>query len=72
MNIPAVVSVGTQLTPALDGKSVIVDGFGGTVYIEPDEKAACRHARKAGKKTLGCAPHCCAGEGTGKYYAGRT
>ncbi len=38
MNIPAVVSIGDRLTAQLDGKTIIVDGFTGTVYIEPDEK----------------------------------
>lgn len=50
MNIPAVVSVGTQLTPALDGKSVIVDGFTGTVYIEPDEKTLAVMREKQAKE----------------------
>lgn len=37
MNIPAVIGVGDALSAAYDGKEAIVDGFTGTVYIDPDE-----------------------------------
>lgn len=36
MGIPAVIGVGGILSPELDGKETIVDGFTGMVYIEPD------------------------------------
>ncbi len=38
MNIPAVIGLQEALTEDADGKLAIVDGFTGTVYIEPDEK----------------------------------
>ena len=37
MGIPAVVDTGIDLQTDMDGKEAIVDGFEGTVYIEPDE-----------------------------------
>ena len=41
MNIPAIVSMGDMLCEKLDGKYAIVDGYSGTLYIEPD-KETCR------------------------------
>lgn len=38
MNIPAVISLGEELIREYDGKCCILDGFTGTVYIEPDEE----------------------------------
>ena len=38
MNIPAVIGVGDALTPEYEGKTAIVDGTNGKIYIEPDEK----------------------------------
>ena len=38
MNIPAIVSTGDTLEDSFDGKLAIVDGFTGTLYLEPDEK----------------------------------
>lgn len=38
MNIPAVISLGEELVREYDGKYCILDGFTGTVYIEPDEE----------------------------------
>lgn len=38
MNIPAIVSIGDALKDDFDGKSAIVDGFTGTLYLDPDEK----------------------------------
>ncbi len=35
MNIPAIVSIGNELKEDYDGKFAIVDGFTGTIYIEP-------------------------------------
>lgn len=37
MNIPAVIGVGSELKDEYDGKLAVVDGFTGTVYIEPEE-----------------------------------
>ncbi|MDR0362006.1 MAG: phosphoenolpyruvate--protein phosphotransferase [Planctomycetota bacterium] len=37
MGLPAVVGVGDVLTEAMDAKMVIVDGFSGAVYVEPDD-----------------------------------
>ena len=39
MNIPAVIGV-SELTEEYSGKNAIVDGYTGTVYIEPDEKTS--------------------------------
>jgi phosphoenolpyruvate-protein phosphotransferase (PTS system enzyme I) len=38
MGIPAIIGLGDSLNESLDGKYVIVDGFNGKVYIEPDEQ----------------------------------
>ena len=38
MNIPAVIGLGEELSPEYNGKTAIVDGFTGTIYIEPDEE----------------------------------
>lgn len=38
MNIPALVGMGASLTEEYDGRFAIVDGYSGTLYIEPDEK----------------------------------
>lgn len=38
MNIPAVIGLQDGLTEDLDGKTAVVDGFTGTVYLDPDEK----------------------------------
>lgn len=37
MNIPAVIGVGEDLKEEYDGKLAVVDGFTGTIYIEPEE-----------------------------------
>jgi len=37
MNIPAIIGVGDELKSEYHGKYTIVDGFTGTVYIEPSE-----------------------------------
>lgn len=37
MNIPALINTNIELLNEYDGKEAIVDGFTGTVYIEPDE-----------------------------------
>lgn len=38
MNIPAVIGIGEDLLEDYHGKSAIVDGFTGTIYIDPDEE----------------------------------
>lgn len=38
MNIPAVIGLQEGLTEDWDGKTAVVDGFTGTVYLDPDEK----------------------------------
>lgn len=38
MNIPALVGMGASLSEEYEGRFAIVDGYSGTLYIEPDEK----------------------------------
>lgn len=38
MNIPAVISLGEELRQEYDGKIAAIDGFTGTLYIDPDEE----------------------------------
>ncbi|HIV41240.1 MAG TPA: phosphoenolpyruvate--protein phosphotransferase [Candidatus Mediterraneibacter guildfordensis] len=38
MNIPAVIGLGEDLKEEYNGKDAIIDGFTGTLYIEPDEE----------------------------------
>ena len=38
MNIPAVIGLGEDLKAEYNGKDAIIDGFTGTLYIEPDEE----------------------------------
>lgn len=47
MNIPAVVGAGDSLRAEYDGKEAIVDGFTGTVYVEPDANTIGRLRKKA-------------------------
>jgi len=47
MNIPAVVGAGDSLRAEYDGKEAIVDGFAGTVYVEPDANTIGRLRKKA-------------------------
>lgn len=47
MNIPAIIGVGDKLEKSFDGKEAIVDGFTGTVYIEPDEQTFSKLKEKA-------------------------
>ncbi len=46
MGIPAVVSAGTELRPEVDGKTAVIDGFTGMVYIDPDETTLADMRRK--------------------------
>lgn len=38
MNIPALVGMGASISEEYDGRYAILDGYSGTLYIEPDEK----------------------------------
>ncbi|GHU51192.1 phosphoenolpyruvate-protein phosphotransferase [Clostridia bacterium] len=40
MGLPAVIGLGAVLDPGLEGKHAILDGFTGTLYIEPDAETA--------------------------------
>jgi len=40
MLIPAVVGTGAEITTSFDGKPAILDGFTGTLYIEPDDETS--------------------------------
>lgn len=46
MGIPAVIGLGTSLSQEFDGKLSILDGFTGTVYIEPDKETLCNMQKK--------------------------
>ena len=46
LGIAAVVSTGTQLHNDVDGKTAIVDGTTGTVYIDPDEETLERMKKR--------------------------
>lgn len=46
MGIPAIVGLGEELSDDLSGKTAIIDGFDGTVYIEPDEETDRRMQEK--------------------------
>ena len=37
MNIPAIIGMGENLAERFDGAEAVIDGFTGTLYIEPDE-----------------------------------
>lgn len=38
MNIPAVINIGVELKPEYDGMLACVDGFTGTVYLDPNDQ----------------------------------
>lgn len=46
MNIPAVIGTGEALAQEYNGENAIVDGFTGTVYINPDEETLRRLSLK--------------------------
>lgn len=46
MGIPAIVGLGEKLSDDFSGKTAIIDGFDGTVYIEPDEETDRRMQEK--------------------------
>lgn len=49
MNIPAVIGLGEDLKPEYNGKDAIIDGFTGTLYIEPDEETTKAMQEKRAK-----------------------
>ncbi|MDR2974492.1 MAG: phosphoenolpyruvate--protein phosphotransferase [Propionibacteriaceae bacterium] len=46
MGIPAIIGLGADLTPDLEGDEVIVDGSAGELYIDPDDHARAVLAKK--------------------------
>ena len=56
MNIPAVIGLGERLSQEYDGKDAVIDGFTGTLYIDPDEKTLAamqeKRARDLEQKAL--------------------
>lgn len=49
MNIPAVIGAKGALNDEYNGKDAIIDGFTGTLYIEPDEKTIAQMTQKKNK-----------------------
>ena len=49
MNIPAVISLGEDLTQKYSGRDAIIDGFTGTLYIDPDEETMKEMQEKRAK-----------------------
>lgn len=49
MNIPAIIGMGESLLPEYDGKMAAIDGFTGTLYIEPDEETMKEMQEKRAK-----------------------
>lgn len=49
MNIPAVIGLGEALRQEYDGKDAVIDGFTGTLYIEPDEETMKEMQEKRAK-----------------------
>lgn len=46
MNIPAVISLGENLMREYEGRSAIIDGYGGKLFIEPDEETISFYREK--------------------------
>ena len=49
MNIPAVIGLGEELSQEYDGKEASIDGFTGTLYIDPDEETMKEMQEKRAK-----------------------
>ena len=49
MNIPAVIGLGEELLSEYDGKTAAIDGFTGTLYIEPDDETMAAMQEKRAK-----------------------
>ncbi|MCL2877646.1 MAG: phosphoenolpyruvate--protein phosphotransferase [Acidobacteria bacterium] len=46
MGIPAVIGMGAELAAEMDGKTAILDGFTGTLYVEPDDAICAMMSNK--------------------------
>ncbi len=46
IGIPAIVSANIEISDALNGKTVVVDGYGGKIYLDPDEETLSRAAAR--------------------------
>ncbi len=46
MNIPALIGVNVALSDELEGKTAIVDGFSGVLYIDPDEETLSKMQKR--------------------------
>ena len=57
--IPAVIGLGESLKEEYDGKTIIIDGYEGKIYIEPE---LCNSNEDAG--TQGCESETCQESGT--------
>lgn len=49
MNIPAVIGLGEALSLQYDGQMAVIDGFTGTLYIDPDEETLVAMKEKRAK-----------------------
>ncbi len=49
MNIPAVIGLGDTLSEKYDGSLAVIDGFTGTLYIDPDEETLSEMKKKREK-----------------------
>ena len=49
MNIPAVIGLGEKLLQEYNGRDAIIDGFTGTLYVDPDEKTLKEMQEKRSK-----------------------
>ena len=49
MNIPSLVSTDVEVDPSYDGKTAVVDGFAGLLYIDPDEETLAKMYEKKGR-----------------------
>ena len=49
MNIPAVIGMGEALNTKYDGEMAIIDGFTGTLYVDPDEETLAKMQEKRAK-----------------------
>jgi len=56
MNIPALIGVDMELAQELEGRMAVVDGFGGALYVDPDEELLAqmrvRETEALGKERL--------------------
>lgn len=56
MNIPALIGTDITLDESLNGRMAVVDGFSGTIFIDPDEETIKKHEKiqteEAEKKAL--------------------